>query len=236
MVTIIYSTIEYNIEKWNQVILNTKAMKKDSEDELGSKALKDCALIRDALELNDQKAYTALLKNHKDFIYALMYKIVENHHDAEDLTMEAFSKAFRYLHRYSNKYAFSTWLFKIAFNNCMDFLSKKKLDFVEIDKEYTLDEDGIVFFEISDDKPNPEESLFNKEQSLKLKKIVETLKPNYRRLVELRYYEELSYDEIGIILDMPLGSVKGMLSRAKNMLQEIAKEQKCLRDDFSFNH
>jgi RNA polymerase sigma-70 factor (ECF subfamily) len=154
-----------------------------------------------------------------------MFKMVKDPYDAEDLTIEAFGKAFHNLSQYTSEYAFSTWLFKIASNNCVDFLRKRKQNFFEIDKEYISDENKIFFFELNDDKPNPEEYLFNKEKSLEIHRVVSSLKPRYRKLIELRYFDELSYNEIANQLNLPLGSVKAMLFRAKYMLQAIIKKE-----------
>ena len=188
------------------------------------KARRDYGLVREAVECGNQRAYAALLENYRESLYTLMLKMVDNHYDAEDLTIEAFGKAFRNLSQYTTNYAFSTWLFKIASNNCVDFMRKKKLHFFEIDKSYRIqDANENVLFELNDKEPNPEERLFDKEKSSEIRRLVNTLKPLYRNLIELRYFEELSYEEIAKELDLPLGTVKGMLFRAKYMLQAIMK-------------
>jgi RNA polymerase sigma-70 factor (ECF subfamily) len=150
--------------------------------------------------------------------------MVNNPYDAEDLTIEAFGKAFRNLSQYTYEYAFSTWLFKIAANNCVDFLRKKKLHLFEIDRAYFTSDNELRMFELNDNEPNPEQQLFDKEKRVKLHKVVATLKPKYRKLIELRYFEEMSYEEIAKELNLPLGTVKGMLFRARYMLQAIIKE------------
>ena len=188
------------------------------------KARRDYSLVREAVELGNQKAYAQLMDNYRESLYMLMFKMVNNPYDAEDLTIEAFGKAFRNLSQYTCDYAFSTWLFKIASNNCVDFLRKKRLHLLELDKGYSFDETGERSIELNDDKPNPEERLFDKEKTSEIRRLVNTLKPNYRKLIELRYFEELSYEEIAQRLDVPLGTVKAMLFRAKYMLQAIVKE------------
>ena len=189
------------------------------------KARRDYSLVREAVELGNQKAYAQLMDNYRESLYMLMFKMVNNPYDAEDLTIEAFGKAFRNLSQYTCDYAFSTWLFKIASNNCVDFLRKKRLHLLELDKGYSFDETGERSIELNDDKPNPEERLFDKEKTSEIRRLVNTLKPNYRKLIELRYFEELSYEEIAQRLDVPLGTVKAMLFRAKYMLQAIVKEE-----------
>ena len=189
------------------------------------KARRDYGLVREAVEYGNQRAYAALLENYRDSLYTLMFKMVDNHYDAEDLTIEAFGKAFRNLSKYTTDYAFSTWLFKIASNNCVDFMRKKRLQYFEMDKGYRIQngtEESV--FELNDKEPNPEERLFDKERISEIRRLVSTLKPRYRKLIELRYFEELSYEEIAQELDVPMGTIKGMLFRAKYMLQTIMKE------------
>ncbi|MDR0606310.1 MAG: sigma-70 family RNA polymerase sigma factor [Bacteroidales bacterium] len=200
-------------------------MEIDLKNSFTSKARRDYGLIRKAIESGNQQAYTELMENYRDSLYMLIYKMVNNPYDAEDLTIEAFGKAFHNLSQYTCEYAFSTWLFKIASNNCIDFLRKKKLNLFEMDKGYSSIENEIFFFELNDDRPNPEECLFNKEKSSEIRRLVNTLKPRYRKLIELRYFEELSYTEIADQLNVPIGTVKGMLFRAKYMLQAIMKKE-----------
>ncbi|MDR1200793.1 MAG: sigma-70 family RNA polymerase sigma factor [Tannerellaceae bacterium] len=199
-------------------------MEVDFKDSFTPKARRDYRLVRNAIESDSQHAYTELMENYKESLYVLMFKMVNNPYDAEDLTIEAFGKAFHNLSQYTSDYAFSTWLFKIASNNCIDFLKKKRLHLYEMDKDYMLGKDDPFSFELNDDKPNPEERLFDKEKSSEIRRLVNTLKPRYRKLIELRYFEELSYNEIATLLDLPLGSVKAMLFRARYMLQAIVKK------------
>jgi len=189
------------------------------------KAVRDYSLIRNAIDSNDQRAYAQLLNNYHESLYMLMFKMVNNPYDAEDLTIEAFGKAFRNLRQYTTNYAFSTWLFKIASNNCVDFLRKKRLDLYEIDKDFDKKEENFPSFELNDDKPNPEEKLFAKEKAKMVRQYVNMLKPHYRELIELRYFEELSYEEIAERLQIPIGTVKGKLFRAKDLLQAAMKEE-----------
>ena len=188
------------------------------------KARRDYGLVREAVECGSQRAYAELLENYKESLYTLMLKMANNPYDAEDLTIEAFGKAFRNLPQYTSEYAFSTWLFKIASNNCVDFLRRKKMSFFEVDKDHrAADKNKDLFFELNDYEPNPEERFFDKERAAEVRRLVNTLKPRYRKLIELRYFEELSYEEISKELDIPMGSVKGMLFRAKYMLQTVMK-------------
>lgn len=181
---------------------------------LSDKALQDYELVRTALR-GDEKAFARLLARYKDAIYFMLLKMVNNRSDAEDLTLEAFGKAFKNLHQYTPTYAFSTWLFKIASNNCIDFLRKKKGIFIPIENNET-DSPDIIKLPVKE--PNPEEKLIRQQKAILLRKVVRRLKPRYQNLVELRYFREFSYEEIAKELNLPLGTVKAQLFRAREML------------------
>jgi len=153
--------------------------------------------------------------------------MTNNPHDAEDLTIEAFGKAFKKLHQYTPDYAFSTWLFKIASNNCIDFIRKKKKYTFSIDKNYDDDEMGTELAnKIPAEVLDPEEDLMKKQRIQLMREVVEKLKPHYRTLIELRYFKEFSYDEIATELNLPLGTVKAQLFRAREFLYQILKNSK----------
>jgi len=186
--------------------------------DLSDKALNDLILVREAKKGNE-KAFGSLMNRYKDSIYYMLLKMVNNSSDAEDLTIEAFGKAFRNLDSYTPKYAFSTWLFKIATNNCVDFIRKKKLSPSPLDLlQDNLDNATI---NIQSDMLDPEESLINLQKIAELKDIVNQLKPRYKSLIELRYYKEYSYEEISTELSLPIGTVKAQLNRAKVLLYNI---------------
>jgi RNA polymerase sigma factor (sigma-70 family) len=195
---------------------------------LSDKARQDYELVQKALE-GDEKAFTRLLVRYKDAIFFMLLKMVNNRNDAEDLTLEAFGKAFRNLHQYSPTYAFSTWLFKIASNNCIDFLRRKKGTFIAIENNGDPSENGETI-KLKSKDPNPEEKMIRQQKAILLHHIVRRLKPRYRTLVELRYFREFSYEEIARELNIPLGTVKAQLFRAREMLfkliesTEISKE------------
>lgn len=202
-------------------------MEIDAGKNLSDKAMYDYRLIRAAIDNKDQKAYAELMDRYRDSIYFMLLKMVNNRDDADDLTIEAFGKAFKKLHQYTPNYAFSTWLFKIASNNCIDFIRKKKKrqGTFSIDKGYENDEGSEVGMDLKSDGLNPEE-VYIREQKIKLMQdVVKKLKPRYRRLVELRYFKEFSYDEISQELDLPLGTVKAQLFRAREFLFNILKNQ-----------
>ena len=194
---------------------------------LTEKALRDYKLVQRAIEHGDQQAYADLMKNYRDSLYFMLLKMTNNPHDAEDLTIEAFGKAFKKLHQYTPDYAFSTWLFKIASNNCIDFIRKKKKYTFSIDQNFDEEETGTELAgKIPADILDPEEELVKKQKIKLMHEVVEKLKPHYRTLIELRYFKEFSYDEIAQELNLPLGTVKAQLFRAREFLYQILKNSK----------
>ena len=184
--------------------------------ELSEKAQYDFILVEAALA-GEEKAFAKLMSRYKDAIYFMLLKMVNNKNDAEDLTIEAFGKAFKNLHQYSPHYAFSTWLFKIATNNCIDFLRKRRGVYVSIENnQENGDNDPPIKLRSTD--PDPEEKLIRIQKAFLMRRIVHRLKPRYRNLVELRYFREYSYEEIAKELNLPLGTVKAQLFRAREML------------------
>jgi RNA polymerase sigma-70 factor (ECF subfamily) len=193
-------------------------------DNLSSKAQYDYQLVKRAIEQGDQKAYAELMSRYRDSIYFLLLKMVNNKDDADDLTIEAFGKAFSRLHQYTPNYAFSTWLFKIASNNAIDFIRKRKLEnLMSLDKPLGNDESGEMMIDIKSGNMDPEESVIKKQKIILMREVVEKLKPRYRELVELRYFKEYSYEEIAEQLDLPIGTVKAQLFRAREFLFNILK-------------
>lgn len=172
----------------------------------------------------DQKAYASLMQRYKDSIYFMALKMVNNKEDAMDLTVETFAKAFEKLEKYQPDYAFSTWLFRVATNNCIDFLRKKKLNTFSIHSMMDDDEDSRPL-DIKADTLNPEETSIKKQESQELKLLIESLPQRYRNLLTLRYFDEFSYEEIAQQLDLPLGTVKAQLFRAKYLLGNILKDK-----------
>ncbi len=195
-------------------------MEQHSIKSLSEKAKQDYALVRAALN-GDEKAFAKLLARYKDTIYFMLLKMVNNKSDAEDLTLEAFGKAFNNLHQYSPHYAFSTWLFKIASNNCIDFLRKKRGIFIPIEPGSESSEADPQSIRLKSKDLNPEEKLIRKQKAVLLHKVVRRLKPRYQVLVDLRYFKEYSYEEVARELKLPLGTVKAQLFRARELLFKI---------------
>ena len=190
---------------------------------LSDKAVVDYQLVREAVDHGNQKAYAELMSRYKDSIYFMLLKMVNNRDDADDLTIEAFGKAFKNIHQYTPDYAFSTWLFKIATNNCIDYIRKKRKLMLSIDKGYENENGEDVALEIKSDTIGPEEKLMKKQKMETMREVVDKLKPRYRTRIELRYFQELSYEEIATNMDLPLGTVKAQLFRAREFLYQIMK-------------
>jgi RNA polymerase sigma factor (sigma-70 family) len=185
---------------------------------LSEKARSDLNLVEQA-KLGNEKAFATLMYKYRDSIYYMLLKMVNNPADAEDLTIEAFGKAFSNLDLYTPRFAFSTWLFKIATNNCVDFIRKKQVSPSPLDHLQESMENATM--NIQSDLPDPEESMINHQKIAALNEIVNQLKPRYRSLIELRYFREYSYEEIASELKLPIGTVKAQLFRAKTLLYNI---------------
>ncbi len=195
--------------------------------ELNSKfsprAKEDMELVVLAQQGN-QQSFAKLMERYRDSIYFMVLKMVHNRDDAEDLTQEAFSKAFNSLRNYSAEYAFSTWLFKIATNNCIDFIRKKRLQTTSLDSSTITNEEGeSPTIAVADYNPNPEQSIIKEQRAARIREVIEKLSPKYKQLIEMRYFDELSYEEIAAQLDLPLGTVKAQLFRAKDLLFNLLK-------------
>ena len=187
---------------------------------LSEKAQHDFLLVQKARS-GDQKAYAELLGRYRDAIYFMLLKMVNNPSDAEDLTIEAFGKAFKNIGQYTPNFAFSTWLFKIATNNCIDFIRKKRAATISLDQ--SNDDPETTTVTIQSDTPDPEAHMINSQKIKLLREVVNKLKPRYRTLVELRYFKEYSYEEISQELELPIGTVKAQLFRARELLFNILK-------------
>lgn len=194
-------------------------------DNLSDKAKHDYELVKKAVA-GDQSAYADLMDRYRDSIFFMLLKMVNNRDDAEDLTIEAFGKAFSRLSQYTPTFAFSTWLFKIATNNCIDHIRKKRLNLLSLDNGYGGDDDNNTTIDVKSGDLDPEEEAIRVQKVKTMRNVVTRLKPRYRRLIEMRYFEELSYEEIADQMDLPLGTVKAQLFRAREFLYQIMKNSK----------
>ena len=192
------------------------------ETGLSDKAQHDLKIIDRALN-GDSRAYAELLNRYRDSVYYVMLRMISNPSDAEDLTIEAFGKAFHNLAKYVPSHAFSTWLFRIATNNCIDFMRRKSQSPRPFDHDEG--EEDEVEATVASDMIAPDELMINRETAASLNRIVKTLKPRYRRLIELRYFEDYSYEEIASELSLPIGTVKARLFRAKVLILNMVRSK-----------
>jgi RNA polymerase sigma-70 factor (ECF subfamily) len=183
------------------------------EDE---KRLEDRRLIEKALK-GDQKAFETLLNKYRNLVFSIMFKMVRNTPEAEDLTQEAFMKAFNSLATFNEEFAFSTWLMKIASNNCIDYLRRRKLRTYSIHEPIQYKDEKIEI-DIPDQEPTPERSLIQTERKKMIEDAINELPERYRYVIILRHKEEKSYEEISEILNLPLGTVKAQIFRAREIL------------------
>ncbi len=191
-----------------------------------AKALEDFRLVDMAVG-GDDKAYAKLLQRYRRPVYHVILKMVRNVDDAEDLMMESFSKAFRSLHRFKKDFTFSTWLFRIATNNTIDFIRRKKINTLSIENTYTDDDGGSVSIDIEDKgNLNPQDEAIRVQKEQLMQEVVNMLPPKYQKLVRLRYFHELSYEEIAAEINAPLGTVKAQLHRARELMFDVVRNSK----------
>jgi RNA polymerase sigma-70 factor (ECF subfamily) len=197
------------------------AKKADSTD----RQFEDKALVRRA-RTGEQRAYSELVKRHKRGIERLIRPIARTAttDEIEDLVQEAFTKAFLHLNSYSEEYAFSTWLYRIATNHAIDHLRRKKLSMFSISAPPgggDHGEDESKDFEITDTSWVPEQLMLSEERSHIIEAAIEQLPENYKRIIKLRHNDDLEYDEIAKVLNLPMGTVKVHLHRARAALGKM---------------
>jgi RNA polymerase sigma-70 factor (ECF subfamily) len=190
-----------------------------SNDSIG-KTERDIRLVRQILESGNRAAYSQLMDEYFDKVYTRMLKMTGQPGDAEDLTMEAFNKAFSKLDQYTEDFAFSTWLYRIAKNNCIDHLRRNKKENENMVNQQQAGF-GIAAHELANQLPSPEQLMIMEQETRMLREIVDTLHPKYKDIIKLHYFNELSCDEIAQQLDLPEGTVKVRLFRARELLFNI---------------
>jgi RNA polymerase sigma-70 factor (ECF subfamily) len=183
----------------------------------------DNILINKALE-GDQTAYEKLMKKYYQLIYNLIFRMISRKEDVEDLTQEAFIKAFNSLQNFDRQFAFSTWLFKIATNNAIDYLRKKKLNTFSIDKEIESEESDFKF-EIPDIENKPDRVIMEDQRKKILDEAIESLPPKYKEVIILRHKLDKEYEEIAKELKIPLGTVKAHIFRGRELLNKFLKDK-----------
>jgi len=174
-----------------------------------------------AAQKGDQIAFTFLLNHYWSEVYNFMLKRTANEVDAEDITIETFSKAFTNISKYDPTYAFNTWLISIAKNVHIDMIRKRKnMSFLDIN-----DEENQQYHDIIDDTMNKEDELIQEQNLVIFKSYINLLKPHYQEVIDMRFFQEMSYNEIAEALNEPLNNVKVKIMRAKKLLAEIILKQ-----------
>jgi len=187
-------------------------------------SLEDDVLVKKA-KGGDEKAYKELVDKYERALYFHILKMVKDREQVEDLVQEAFVKAFDNLNTYSTNYAFSTWLYRIATNNTIDYLRKKKLKTLSIDKPMKT-KDGEMEMQLPDESASTDRNIIKKQRKKIVQNAIEDLPEKYRKVIELRHMEEKTYKEISDILGKPLGTVKAHIFRARELLYKALKDKR----------
>ena len=169
---------------------------------------------------NDQKAFNFLLDTYWDDVYGFQLKRIQNENDAEDVTIQTFSRAFDRIETFDENYKFKTWLITISKNIHIDLLRKEKNSIYLV-----LDNDDKSMYHVFDESPSPEDELISEQHLAKLLRDIKKLKPHYQEIINLRYFQELSYKEIAFQLKEPINNVKVKLLRAKKLLAAVIQEK-----------
>ena len=184
----------------------------------------DRALVTEALG-GDGRAYERLVEKYRGPLERHIGKMLRDTAIVEDLVQEAFVKAFGALKSYAPQYAFSTWLYRIATNHTIDHLRRKKLRTVSLDKPLQT-RDGEMQVEVPDSTYRPDKHLVRDQRNTIIAEAIEQLPPKYHRVIVMRHQQELSYDEIATELELPLGTVKAHIFRARALLNRYLKDRR----------
>lgn len=187
-------------------------------------SLEDDGLVKRA-QSGDEKAYGKLVKKYERPLFFHIIKMIKDKNQVEDLVQEAFVKAFDNLSSYSTNYAFSTWLYRIATNNTIDYLRKKKLQTLSID-EPVKTKDGDMQMQLPDETIETDRQIIRKQRKRIVQQAINELPKKYRLVIEKRHMEEKSYQEIAEALDLPLGTVKAHIFRARELLYKALKDKR----------
>ena len=193
---------------------------------LTKKGQRDLTLVNKALKDGDSSAYNELLHLYRDPLYFMLYEKVNDQEVAKDLTIESLGKAFKKLHLYTPDFTFSTWLFTVAKNHCIDYLRKKNLPTTSINNIMFNNDGKRTSFDIISNELMPDQEMEKSQRIAILRRIVNKLKPKYRDLVKLRYFKEKTYEEISEDLEIPIGTVKAQLYRSREQLFKILSGSK----------
>jgi RNA polymerase sigma factor (sigma-70 family) len=163
-----------------------------------------------------------LFEAHKQAIFHIIVKIVRNSEEAQDLVQETFIKAFGSLKSYNPSYRFTTWLYKIAANSSIDYIRKRKIQTFSLDQPMET-RDGRINVEVADLSHHPERDLSSKQQNLSITEAIESLPAKYKEVIVKRHQEDKSYEEIASLLNVPVGTVKARIFRARELLKKKLK-------------
>ncbi|NSW75749.1 MAG: sigma-70 family RNA polymerase sigma factor [Candidatus Atribacteria bacterium] len=186
----------------------------------------DREIVREVLN-GKKELFALLIHRYEDKIFNYIYYMVKQKEEAEDLAQTTFVKAFFALRQYNRAYEFSTWIYTIARNVCLDYFRKRKKEDVDLSLNVTVSEDGDTEMgELieEDHSPDPLRTILNEELRGKIEKAIERLPVKLREIVVLRHLEDCSYEEIAQIMDLPVGTVKSYLHRARKKLKEWLEE------------
>jgi len=178
----------------------------------------------DAAKAGDKKAYDGLMRKYRKSVYYLALKMVNHAEDAEDITQEAFTKAFSSLESFDARFAFSTWLFRIATNCSIDFLRRQKMRTLSLHTTIHHEDGAEHVMEIRDHGLVPDEVYFKQQRKEYMQMAVSQLPERYQSLVQLRYFQEMSYEEVAAQMQIPIGTVKAQLHRARELLNDALKQ------------
>ncbi len=181
----------------------------------------DAQLIEQALAGN-QQAYRSLTERHKGAVFHVVFKIVRDRETANDLVQETFMKAFSSLASYRSEYRFSTWLYKIAANCSIDHLRKKRIQVLSLEGQFNDDSESRTI-DVPDYSYHPERDLVRKEQRFSIEEAIDSLPKKYREVIVYRHKDDKSYEEIADLLDIPIGTVKARIFRARELLKKKLK-------------
>jgi len=204
--------------------IHTKKDNGDAENIQRSESrMEDSRLIRQALA-GDEESFRQLMDKYKPAIQHLISRMISDKTEVHDLTQETFVKAFGSLESFNHIYAFSTWLYKIASNTCIDYLRKKKLQTFSINQ--TVDSDGDDYgYELPDTTYVADKEIISDERSKLVGEAIKALPEKYRNVITLRHIEEKNYDEIADVLDLPLGTVKAHIFRGRELLYKYLRKK-----------
>lgn len=172
----------------------------------------------------DDRAYKKLMRKYHPAIFNFLFRMVRDREQVEDLTQEAFIKAFNSLKNFNEEFAFSTWLYKIATNNCIDYIRKRKLQAYSIDKPIEL-KDSDYTFELPDDSYEADKELISDQRTRLLNEAITHLPEKYKKVIHLRHVDEKSYEEIALLLKLPIGTVKAHIFRAREILYKALRDK-----------